>query len=67
MPSVGSQIWRHLPTNQRRIVPEQPRSLAAAMYPSLTPQAKAQDELLKQRRKNLLQFVRDLNAGLRPR
>jgi hypothetical protein len=62
MASVGSEIWRQLPTNERPVAPKQPGSLAAAMYPSLTPQAKAWDEWRERDRQIVLKGLREANA-----
>jgi hypothetical protein len=57
--SAAGQIWPHLPSDEPPKQQQRASSLSAAMYPSLTPQAKAQNELREQRRQNLLQGLRE--------
>jgi hypothetical protein len=63
MANAAGQIWPHLksdgPPKQQRA-----QSLSAAMYPSLTPQAKARDDWRERDRQSLLKGLRELNARI---
>jgi hypothetical protein len=65
--SAAGQIWPHLPSDQPPKQQQRAQSLSATMYPSLTPQAKKQDEAHVRGRERLLRGLRELNAQLKGR
>jgi hypothetical protein len=62
MPNSASQIWPHLQSGERREQQQREQSLSAALYPSLTPQAKARQAAHSADRASLLRHLRELNA-----
>jgi hypothetical protein len=61
---MANSIWPHLPSSERQPKQAQASSLSAALYPSLTPQAKELDKARARDRERLLRDLRELNARL---
>jgi hypothetical protein len=64
MTNTARTIWPHLRSDERSEQQQRPQTLSAAMYPGLSPEAKAWDEFRERDRAQLLQGLRDLNARL---
>lgn len=59
MASDAKTIWPHLPSDQPQPKRAQSSSLSAAMYPTLTPQAKELDKARARDRERLLRNLRE--------
>jgi hypothetical protein len=60
--SAAGQIYPHLPSATREPSTQREQSLASAMYPSQTPEARARDEWNKRQRDILLRNLREANG-----
>jgi hypothetical protein len=72
--SAASQVYPHLPSAAREPIKQRERSLADALYPSLSKEAKQReadqallDACCKRGRDNFLREWRETNANLRER
>jgi hypothetical protein len=72
MPNAASQIYPHLPSAAREPVKQRERSLADALYPSLSKGAKQREaekalwtRINERNREALLRGLREANANLR--
>ena len=59
------QIWPHLQSGERPERQQRVQTLAASMWPSQTPEAKAQARAHERNRQSLLRNLRELNARMR--
>jgi hypothetical protein len=66
MTNSAGTIWPHLAADTPITVEQRRASspLAAAMYPSLTPQAKSRDDWRERDRQKLLEGLRQLNQKI---
>jgi hypothetical protein len=62
-PSAAQSLYPHLPSAAREPVKQSDRSLAAAMYPTQTPEAKARER----RKQQFLADLRELTEQIRRR
>jgi hypothetical protein len=73
MPTTAAgQIWPHLPHDDERLAKPSKSTVADAMWPSLSREAKAReadqrlwDAICERNRQSLLRNLRELNARLR--
>jgi len=64
-PSAAQALYGHLPSASRPERQQRGPGLAASMWPSQTPEAKARDAFAKRNRDNLLRGLKELNAKMR--
>jgi hypothetical protein len=69
--TAAGQIWPHLPHDDGRVAKQSKRTVADALWPSLSREAKAKeaaqarwDEWRKRDRDSLLRNLRELNARI---
>jgi len=62
--TAAGQIWPHLKTGEPPEQQQRAQSLAAALYPPPTPQAKAREAARSSQRDALLRNLRDLNERI---
>ena len=72
MPTAASQIWPHQPHDDERVAKQSKRSVADALWPSLSREKKAReaeqarwDAWRKRDRDSTLRLLREANASLR--
>ena len=66
-PTAAQALYGHLPSGERPERQQRGQTLAASMWPSQTPEAKAQEAARKRERDRLLRNLRELNARMRQR
>ena len=60
--NAARQIWPHLPTGTPEPVQQRTPTVADAMYPGLSREAKSQEALAKRNRDNILRWLREANG-----
>jgi hypothetical protein len=62
-PKTAAQaIYPHLPSGAREPVQQRTPTVADAMYPGLSREAKSQEALAKRNRDNILRWLREANG-----